>query len=90
MSQQCSVLSSPKRQGPDGSWVASDLPLDNGFPRLPDPSFLAFGVCPLVIEASLEACSGFPVGGAGACPLVGVNSSSEAWACSKIAVFKVY
>ena len=70
MSQQCSVLSSPKRQGPDGSWVASDLPLDNGFPRLPDPSFLAFGVCPLVIEASLEACSGFPVGGAGACPLV--------------------
>ena len=66
MSQQCSVLSSPKRQGPDGPWVASDLPLDNGFPRLPDPSFLASGVCPLVIEA----CSGFPVGGAGTCPLV--------------------
>ena len=37
---------------------------------LQDHSFLLSGVCPLVGEAGLEACAGFLVGGAGACPLV--------------------
>ena len=40
-------------------------------PRLQYSSFLASGVCPLVGEASPEACAGFLVGGACACPLVG-------------------
>ena len=39
--------------------------------RLKDHSFLASVFCPLMGEAGPEACAGFPVGGASACPLVG-------------------
>ena len=34
--------------------------------------FLASSICPLLGEASLEPCAVFLVGGASACPLVGV------------------
>ena len=34
-------------------------------------SFIAPSVCPLGDEGNLESCSGFLVGGASACPLVG-------------------
>ena len=40
-------------------------------PRLQYSSFLASGVCPLVGEASPEACAGFLVGGISSCLLVG-------------------
>ena len=59
-----------KGQGPDGPRVGSDLHLQIQFHRLQDLSFLTSGFCPLVGEAGLEACAGFLMGVAGACPLV--------------------
>ena len=41
------------------------------WPALQDCFFLASCFCTLVGEVGLEACAGFLVGGAGACPLVG-------------------
>ena len=70
VSQQYTPLLSPKGQGPAGPRVGSDLRLLTWFRMLLDPSSLASHVCPLVGGAGLEACVGFLVGRADACPLV--------------------
>ena len=67
---------SPKHQGPAGPRVGSDQCVQTQFHRLWGFSFLASGVCLLVGEGGLEACAGFPVGGASTCPLV---SGAVSW-----------
>ena len=66
-----SALSS-HHQGPEVSWSQGSIWPAFADPvcRLQDHSFLASDVCPLVGETGLEACVGFLVRGAGACPLV--------------------
>ena len=63
MSQQYTALSSSKVQRPASLRVGSDLPLWPQFCRLLGHSFLTSGVCLMVGEADLEACSGFLVEG---------------------------
>ena len=70
MSQQYTSLLLLKGQGPAGPRVGSDMHLQTGFHSVPDHS-IASGVCLQVSDAGLQACTGFLVGGVGACPLVG-------------------
>ena len=67
MCPKSALLLLPKGQGP--ACPSNDWPALADVVRwVQDRSFLASGVCPLVREAGLEACSGFRVGGTDACP----------------------
>lgn len=56
VSQQYTPLLPPKGQEPPGSRVDSDLCFQTRFCRLPDRSFLASGICPLVGGLPLAWC----------------------------------
>ena len=71
VSQKLHWPASGQGQVPAGPRVGSNLLLADSFHSLWGHSFLASGICPLVGEAGLEAYTGFMVGKAGACPLVG-------------------